>query len=348
MRTLTAFLIFCGLLAPALATAADSAQHEHQVSAAKLLEQASQAVRLETYRGIIVYLRGSSTDTLKVLHRYHNHQQQERLVSLSGPEREVIRKGSKVTSILPGRKLVLMSERANSGLLGNISHFSAKQLKSDYHIEDKGMSRTAGRDARVLYIRPDDKFRYGYRMVIDVKTHLPLQLDLLEGGDKLEQMMFSSISFPKSIPDSQFLPTYDVSGFRIVRHQSVQIDKGKQHSDPEQAWHATDLPHGFKLAESGIRQITPKASVRQLLFTDGVAAVSVFIAPVGLRAPLKGATSMGAVNAYGRIVDKTQITVVGEVPAVTARRIAEHMTRNGKSTSSASGSSENHSGKSAD
>lgn len=333
-RALFATFALLFLLIPAFASAAQK-QEDHDNQAAQLLKHAAQAVRKDTYSGVIMYLRGGEVDTLKVLHRYHDGKQEERLVSLSGPAREVIRKGNKVTSILPDQKLVLVSERPRNSLLGNISHFSVQKLEANYRVIDKGKARTAGRDSRVVEIRPRDEYRYGYRMVIDSKKYLPLQLELLKGDQQLEQMMFSAIAFPDSLPDSDFIPSYNVSGFRIVQHQAVRISKD-QADGSEMGWHADELPSGFSLAESGVRKVSPNVTLRQFLYTDGVATVSVFIAPAGLRAPLKGLTSMGAVHAYGRIVDHTQITVVGEVPSITAKTIAEHMVK-GTGGSKASG-----------
>lgn len=326
-RALPAFLVLFGLIAPAYA--APQQKSDDGVQAIDLLSEASDAVSRETYTGIIVYLRQGDADTMKVVHRYHDHQEEERLLSMSGQAREVIRKGDKVTSILPDHKLVLVSEHPPKSLLGSVSHFSPEQLKAHYKVVDEGTTRSAGRKCHIIAIRPRDKYRYGYRMLIDTQTDLPLKLDLLDHGQRLEQMMFTEVSFPKSISDSEFVPSYDVHGFRIVRHQAVHVSESASDA-AEEAWHATDLPAGFKLAEDGVRQLGSNASVRQMLFTDGVATVSAFIAPAGLRAPLKGATRMGAVNAYGDIVDKTQITVVGEVPAITARQIAKNLVQKKK------------------
>lgn len=326
-RALTAFLVLLGLVAPAAAASHDKG--DDSAKAIDLLSQASGAVRRETYKGVIVYLRQGEADTLKVVHRHHDHREEERLVAMSGQTREVIRKGDKVTSILPDHQLVLISKHPPKNLLGSVSHFSPKKLQANYKVVDLGTTRTAGRDARIIAIRPRDKYRYGYRMLIDDKTHLPLKLDLLDHGKRLEQMMFTDVAFPDAISDSEFVSSYDVHGFRIVRHQAVHVAESTS-DEPEEAWHAEDLPAGFELAKDGVRQLTSNAAVRQMLFTDGVATVSAFIAPAGLRAPLKGASRMGAVNAYGDIVDETQITVVGEVPATTARHIAENLVRKEK------------------
>ncbi|MBH04085.1 MAG: hypothetical protein CMP08_08190 [Xanthomonadales bacterium] len=326
-RTLVASaVLLCTAVTASPVSAASQTHGSSSASPIRLLSDAAAAVRKVTYRGTIVYLRSGDVDTVQVVHRLHDGTEQERLVSQSGEAREVIRKGDEVTSILPERKLVLISEHAPKTLLGSVAHFSPDQLKTYYNVAVEGPSRFAGRTCRIVSIEPTDDYRYGYRMWVDKQTDLPLKLSLRYNGDRLEQLMFTDIAFPETVPDDAFISSYDVRGFKVVRHQSVHLaDDTADDNSPN--WHIRNLPPGFRLAENGVRQVTPDASVRQMLFTDGVATVSAFIAPAGLRAPLNGATRMGAVNAYGNIVGNSQITVVGEVPAVTAKRIAENLVR---------------------
>tara|TARA_B100002052_G_scaffold296108_1_gene323880 strand:+ start:2939 stop:3976 length:1038 start_codon:yes stop_codon:yes gene_type:complete len=324
-RTLVALSLGLFMLAPAAQAAGDTSSTSASAQSIELLSEAAAAVRKVTYRGTIVYLRSGDVDTVQVVHRLHDGLEQERLVSQSGEAREVIRKGDEVTSILPERRLVLISEHSPKTLLGSVAHFSPDQLKRYYHVTLDGKTRFAGRTCRIISIKPADQFRYGYRMLVDTKTDLPLKLSLRYEGDRLEQLMFTDVAFPKSVPDEAFVPSYDVRGFKVVRHQSVHMADSDEDSSARDDWRIDNLPPGFRLAENGVRQVTADASVRQMLFTDGVATVSAFIAPAGLRAPLNGPTRMGAVNAFGSVTGHSQITVVGEVPAVTARRIAKNL-----------------------
>ena len=332
-RALSAFLLLFVLTA--LCAAAQAAEAEasgnSDDSINALLGQASQAVRSETYRGILVYLREGQLDTLRVIHRMQDGLEQERLVSLTGQPREVIRRGGVVTSILPNSEVVLISRRKHDGLLGSVVQFSADRMREHYRVSDMGQRRLSDRVGRLVSIEPLDGYRYGYRMLIDDKTYLPLKLDLVSDGNVLEQLMFTQIEFPESINDSEFEPGYDIHGFRVIKHEAVQVEDKPV---PEDAWKPTDLPPGFELAEDGVRRVTESGYVRQMLFTDGVATVSAFVAPAGLRKPLQGATTMGAVNAYGHVVGETQITVVGEVPARTVKRIAENLVRETQSADS--------------
>lgn len=329
-RTLSAFLLVFVWVGVAAATQAGDKTADNDSSAAsinELLSSASEAVRRETYRGVMVYLRENELDTLRVIHRFGKGHEQERLISLTGQPREVIRSGGKVTSILPQNRVVLISRRERKGLLGSVAQFSAERMHSHYKVSERGKRRLSDRIVRLIRIEPRDEYRYGYRMLIDEKTHLPLKLDLLRDGDVVEQLMFSEIEFPDQIPDSAFKPGYDIDGYRVIEHQAVPVADTPV---PEDAWKPTRLPPGFELAEDGVRRVTEAGVVRQMLFTDGVATVSAFIAPSGLRKPLKGASTMGAVNAYGHVVGDTQITVVGEVPAITVEQIAQHLVRDSK------------------
>ncbi|MES1925455.1 MucB/RseB C-terminal domain-containing protein [Salinisphaera sp. T31B1] len=321
-RALSAFILLFGLVG--LAGAAPASDHDgaDHASVDALLSRASTAVRSENYSGVLVYLREDQLDTLRVIHRFQDGLEQERLVSLTGQPREVIRRGGVVTSILPDNKVVLISRHKREGLLGSVAQFSPERMRAHYDVHDLGQRRLADRVGRLIEISPKDEFRYGYRMLIDEQTSLPLKLDLVRGDDVVEQLMFTQIDFPKTVPDDAFMPGYDIDGFRVIKHEAVQVEDKPV---PEDAWKPTDLPPGFELAEDGVRRVTENGYVRQMLFTDGVATVSAFIAPAGLRKPLEGATTMGAVNAFGHVVGDTQITVVGEVPAATVQRIARNL-----------------------
>lgn len=297
------------------------------VAADDWLSQASRAVRTTNYQGVLVYLRDGSIDTLRIVHRYRDGEERERLVSLTGEPREVLRNGSVVTSVLPERRVVMVAQHPRKGLLANFGRYSTERLNEYYAFRDLGNQRLANRRCRVVMLEPRDRYRYGYRLTIDKRTHLPLKLDLLSGDKVLEQLMFTDIEFPENIPDSALQPSYDTEGYRWIRRQPMEAEETSGEKTGPEAWQVGDMPVGFELAEDGLRRVAGDGVARQLLFTDGIATVSAFIAPPGGGRGFTGITAMGAVNAYGRRTDGYQITVVGEVPEITVRYIAEHLKR---------------------
>ena len=93
-------------------------------------------------------------------------------------------------------------------------------------------------------------------------------------------------------------------------------------------WKVERLPGGFQLIERYQHPATgARAIMEHIVFSDGLASVSVFIEKRPEKdAPFEGISRMGAVNAYGRIVNKHQVVVVGELPPAAVQLIGESVT----------------------
>ena len=90
-------------------------------------------------------------------------------------------------------------------------------------------------------------------------------------------------------------------------------------------WAAVRLPAGFTLNARLMRKLPAREQpVEHLVYSDGLAVVSVFIEKAEAKAEssvLSGLTHMGAVYAFGKVIDGHQVTVVGEAPALTVDMI---------------------------
>jgi hypothetical protein len=77
-----------------------------------------------------------------------------------------------------------------------------------------------------------------------------------------------------------------------------------------------DLP-GFRKVTELQRKLADARPVRQVVYSDGLAAVSVFIEPLqAARDPVRASlSSAGAIHVYTREVANHRVTVVGEAPA---------------------------------
>lgn len=68
------------------------------------------------------------------------------------------------------------------------------------------------------------------------------------------------------------------------------------------------------------------ASAEHMVFSDGLATLSVYIEKAKSEAQaFLGLSTMGAMNAFGAVVDGYQVTVVGEVPPATVQMVAASM-----------------------
>ena len=90
------------------------------------------------------------------------------------------------------------------------------------------------------------------------------------------------------------------------------------------AWH----PNGFVLVEHLAERISgSEMPMEHIVYSDGLASMSVFIELLGAAgAALVGHSRVGAINAFGRVHEGHQITVVGEVPPGTVERVGMSVT----------------------
>lgn len=65
------------------------------------LEKMSTGVKQQNYAGTFTYLRGSTFDTVRIVHVYEDGQEIERLFNLNGDEREMFRQGDEAVAIIP-------------------------------------------------------------------------------------------------------------------------------------------------------------------------------------------------------------------------------------------------------
>src|ERR1043165_1576367 len=70
-------------------------------SAVEWLVKMGDAARSQNYQGILVYRDADVLETLQLVHRSADGQERERLVSLSGEPREIVRQNDQVTCLLP-------------------------------------------------------------------------------------------------------------------------------------------------------------------------------------------------------------------------------------------------------
>lgn len=281
------------------------------------LMRINQAAERLNYEGRFVYQRGTQLETMRIFHRAEKGVVTERLVSLTGPAREVIRTDEEVRCYLPDQKSVVIEHRRldRAGFVAIVPERIA-DIGQNYMIELGRTTRIAGRVAQELRISPRDDYRYGYRLWADRETGLLLKADVVdEGGKMLEQFLFTQIDIGRHIPDSALEP--QTSNGDLVWYRDSETPPGAA----KRSWRATRVPKGFKLSSTVVRRL-PKGNrvVEQLVYSDSLAAVSIFVEKLGdgtQTSMMEGPTRVGALHALGKTTDGHHVTIVGEVPAKT-------------------------------
>lgn len=290
------------------------------------LERMSEALATRNYEGRFFHLRDSRSESMRIYHRVDKGKVTERLVSLDGSGREIIRNQSEVVCYLPDRRTVLVEKRTDdSTLLAAVPAYN-EELEAHYNIERGPFTKALGRRTQVINVTPRDQFRYGYRLWLDDETAMPLKSQLCDrDGNVIEQILFAELNFRDRIPADSLKPSISGEGFRWIRQDAQpQLAAGQV-----AGWGVIRLPAGFRLTAWRIQLIAGSSvPVQHLVYSDGLASVSVFIEPSDPRAqPMKGLAKVGAAFAFSRAMDGHQVTAVGEVPPVTLEAIASGVTK---------------------
>lgn len=280
------------------------------------LSRMQDALRELDYVGTLIYSDRGRMETLKVFHRYRDGVEDERLLSLSGEAREILRRGGEVTCI-GSRDAGRTYAPGEAPRLGAALAGASAALGGHYRMQLGPGERIAGRDAVQLDVLASDAFRYSYRLWLDRETALPLKtLRFGLDGRVVEQLMFAEVSIGTTPSDADLEPS--------LPHREMPVAGPADSGDAAAAarFRVLDLPPGFELADSR----RGDGADDHLVFSDGLAHVSVYIAPIkadGSQDALPAGMSRGALSAYARVADGLRVYVVGDVPELTARRFAD-------------------------
>lgn len=298
-----------------------------ELDAKAWLNRIVSAAMNRSYEGTFVYRRDDQLVAMRIVHVADGESERERLTALNGREREIIRDSDGVVCILPEQKQVTLS-RAGVG-----KHFSPKflenltELEKNYRFSLGDSDRIAGRLGRMVIIEPRDAFRYGYRIWVDEETGLLLQSDLVdEKGNAVEQVMFTSLNLVPKVPPAMAASVVITEEMR--KQMKSSAPKARAQANAALSWSIAQAPSGFTLAEHYTHSAEEGVWVEHGVLSDGMATVSVFVEPLGSAQPFVGVSHMGAVSAFGAVIDKRQLTVVGEVPIATVKSIGKAITFN--------------------
>lgn len=286
------------------------------------LNRMSTAVQSTSYEGTVIRIQDGRAEALKVVHTVDDGVIRERVVAQEGNGLEIIRNGNEVHCILPDRKKVLIEEWDDQSTLFSTLPSSEVRFGSEYDVSIVREERVAGHRAILIAIRPHDSYRYGHRIWLDVDTAFPLQTQLIgDDGSAIEQVKFADISLNQEVHASALAPSVSTENFNWLtqpsRHsrQTIQTE-----------WRSDDLPLGFRAMSTHEERLpgSEHVTTTHILYSDGLANVSVFVAPA--EADVKaGPSRVGGTNSYSAVIEGHRVTAVGEVPAITVKQIATTM-----------------------
>ncbi len=317
------FLRCCVAAILSVVAVSSSLAIDDPLSVTNLLKRMAEANRHLSYQGFFSYEYGGTLKTVKVLHAVREGQEVERIVHLSGPKKEVVRRGDDL-------KCQRLGDAILRGTASGIANISRGHLENYYNLYVKGEDRVAGRTVIILHVVPKDPFRYGYALGIDKETGLLLQ-SMLIGSNKrvLERFQFMDISIGILIDDMALEPTDTEHHMASLEASPCLETIGSNSSTPMvHKWQASWVPPGFAMAGTHTSTETQRETQ---VFTDGLAVFSVFIdSDEAVNLP-KIQAQRGATVAFLSHMDvegrNYAICVVGEIPIEAAKQVAESITR---------------------
>ena len=287
----------------------------------QILEKSAFAARELNYEGQFSYINGEQTRTVDIKHMNYGGREVARNIVLDANQREVYSQGDNVVIFQPTTTNVIIKKRHGRNLFPAMLPTNLGVIKDNYTARLAGTEFVAKREAQVIEIMPADAYRYSYKIWTDVKFGLILKMALLNAENKtLEQVYFNHLSMLNSHNNlNWFEPKIDMNK-RYVTEADTEITRVANDKIV-----TTDLPAGYQKVDHIQRVVNGKGvMVDQLIYSDGIASVSLFIEPlVKGKRPKKGHMLMGSTHMCANVVDGHQIIVVGEVPEKTVERIAK-------------------------
>ena len=275
------------------------------------------------YQGTFVFMHNDQLHSMRIIRGVVDGEVKERLTSLSGEPREVVRDDETVTCVWPNRHLVTVDPSSANHGIPTIVPRELESLTQSYQVKSGPLSRIAGHNCRVLAIKPIDQFRYGYELCIEPETGMLLRSKMIHPrGRLLEEVMFTHVEYLDSVDHVNFDLENGIDDFTWRR--SKQPGELSQLNESEhKGWRVSKLPPGFSVNKISQRLMsTSDEPVHHMVVSDGVASVSVFIIkPRQSKRLFEGLSRRGSINAFSRGFDDHQITVLGEVPNETVKMI---------------------------
>ena len=320
MRTSRAWL-------PALALGAAAGAHAGpQEEPLAWLQRAANASRTASYSGTFVHTNGERTSTVRIAHAIIDGVEQERVEPLEGQPHEIVRRGEDMVCYFPEQKTMRLDKRVSARFFPSIFRGPPEALVENYTLKLGNQERMLGMDCQWIRLDPKDGLRYAQRLCVEVTTGLLLRARTLnERKTVIEQFTFTDLKLGPQVARSDVKPTLQ-SKVKSWITDSQPRDEAK---GADTGWEITNLPPGYRKVGE-LRRTMPGRTqpVSQIVFSDGVASISVFVEPAGMPSrPAEAASEEGTTSFFVRPAGDHVVTVLGEVPIAAAQQVGRSVSR---------------------
>lgn len=286
-----------------------------------LLNRIQQAAQRQNYVGTFVHQQGTQVQSSRVTHIVDRAGEHEKLELMDGQAREFIRNNDDVRCYMPDSKLILIEKRARYDTFPALLTSAPVDVDQYYRLSLEGIDRIAGRNAQLVVLEARDKQRYGYRLWFDKDSYLLLKAQTInEKGLPIEQVAFTNVTIGGTIDVSRVKPTAtSTDGWRTETNRMVPVDLAQA------GWSVTQPVPGFRKVMEVRRAFGGREDIGQMVYSDGLAAISIFIEPAAPHDSDEGEASKGPINVVTERHGEFWLTVVGDAPAAAVRDMARQI-----------------------
>ncbi|AZP13717.1 MucB/RseB C-terminal domain-containing protein [Undibacterium parvum] len=295
------------------------------------LRKAQTAAQKLNYSGTFIYQQANQIRTSRIFHIVDAHGELEKLEILDGKPREYLRRNDEVSCYLPESKTVQVEKNVTQEVFPALLTNNLSSLPDFYNIKKSEVSRVAGLACQTLSLEPKDALRYGYRLCIEAASGLLLRAQTVNAKQEvIEQIAFTQVAIGE-VDKTHLKPSFPNTAQWQLENLTVQANINS-------GWTVKSLPAGFKKTREMRRLIplsaaaiaanagstkadaTKSHQVVQMIFSDGISSISVFIEPdTGSRT--EGNLQQGAMTIMGKRQADHWLTVVGEVPLAAIKQV---------------------------
>lgn len=309
---------------------APSPMGPHERSVGEWLVRLQQASRVPSFVGTFVVTSATGAmSSARIWHVCEGDVQLERIEALSGIPRSIFRRNQSVVTFYPQARVAITDQRDAGGAFPNLLTANSSASIADHYVaKELGQSRVAGFDADVVYLKPRDDLRYGYRIWSERNTGLVIKTQTVDAkGAVLEQSAFSELQLNARVPAVKLTRMMErTEGYKVEKPSRVATTPAAE------GWALSSEVPGFR-SQSCYRHTADQSSgMVQWVFSDGLATVSLFMEPFDAhRHTAEGVAAMGATHTMTKRLPDAQgpwwVTAVGEVPPGTLKALASRLQR---------------------
>ena len=289
------------------------------------LQRAAQAARSTSYAGTFVHTNGDRTSTVRITHVNVGGEEHERVEPLDGPRLEIVRRDDEMFCYFPDAQTVRLDRRVTARFFPAILSTSSPAIGAGYDVTLGRSERVLGFDCQWIRLEPKDAMRFAQRLCSEVATGLVLRAKTFNGTQVIEQYTFTDLKVGPQVARGDVKSIFEAR----IKRWTTDAQPREETKTVDTGWTVASLPAGFqKVAE--LRRTLPGRAhpVSQLIFSDGIVTLSVFVEPNAPPARTAEASSEdGTTTFFVRPMGENLVSVLGEVPLATAQQVGRSVAR---------------------